>query len=395
MSERQLPPRPGPPFASGRPPAAFLAVALSILGGLHLYVGLRFLGGLAPSVAIPIGALVFGGFVAVAATIAARVSGRVLPSRVAAASLTWLGVVFLGFTVTVVSEPVRWVLPGVSAAGFSGATGLGVLLLSVYGFAIARAPRSPVVRAALARLDPRLDGFRIVQLSDVHIGPTVSAAFVERVVAQANAMDPDIVVITGDLVDGSVAEFGPAAAPLAGLQSRHGVFFVTGNHEYYSGAVHAWLTHLSGLGIRVLRNERVRIERNGAGFDLAGVDDQSGGMAPGHGMDLTRALEGRDPAVPVVLLAHQPTVVRAATAAGVDLQLSGHTHGGQIVPFNLLVSLVQPWMHGLHRVGGTLLYVHRGTGYWGPPLRVGAPGEVALIELVSAFTPLPSPPPHR
>ena len=188
---------------------------------------------------------------------------------------------------------------------------------------------------------------------------------------------------TGSSFSNGSGDYAIAFSTAEGLRARHGVFFVTGNHEYYSGA-EEWVAFLPTLGIRVLRNERVRVERGGAGFDLVGVDDLFGGMVPGHGMDLDRALAGRDPEVPAVLLAHQPTVVRQAAPRGVALQLSGHTHGGQIFPFNFLVSLVQPWMHGLHRVDYTTLYVHRGTGYWGPPIRVGAPGEVARIELQPA-----------
>lgn len=363
----------------------FLVAALGTMALLHLYVWSRLVWGAAllPLPTTLLSLLFVGGFTTVAVAFGSRVSGRPVPPALAAVGFTWLGVVFLGFGVSLLSEPLRWALPDVAQASVSVGSGLGVVLVALYGLVQARSPSTPAVRAPVRGLSPALTGFRIVQLSDVHIGPTVSRGFVARMVAQANAQDPDLVVITGDLVDGRVEELAEAAAPLAGLRARHGVYFVTGNHEYYSG-VEGWMAHLPTLGIRVLRNERVHITREGHGFDLVGVDDLFGSMAPGHGIDLEAALRGRDPAVPAILLAHQPTVVRQAAAMGIALQLSGHTHGGQIFPFNFLVSLVQPWMHGLHRVGDTWLYVHRGTGYWGPPIRVGAPGEVARIELTPA-----------
>jgi predicted MPP superfamily phosphohydrolase len=238
------------------------------------------------------------------------------------------------------------------------------------------------VTVAVPKLAPGLDGFRIVQLSDVHVGQTIGKGFIEALVAQVNALQPDLIAITGDLVDGSVEHLADAVAPLAGLKARHGVFFVTGNHEYYSG-VAEWLPFLTGLGIRVLRNERVAVGHDGMAFDLAGVDDWlADGL--GHGPDLPKALAGRDPDRPVVLLAHQPRAIFEAARLGVALQLSGHTHGGQIFPFNFLVGLQQPYVSGLHRHGDCQIYVSRGTGYWGPPMRVGAPAEVTCIALVSA-----------
>ena len=172
--------------------------------------------------------------------------------------------------------------------------------------------------------------------------------------------------------------------PLAGLQARYGVYFVTGNHEYYSGAA-AWVEHLGKLGIRVLRNERVAIGDPGASIDLAGIDDwRSAGMVPGHGPDLSAALAGRDPDRSLVLLAHQPRGVEEGAKAGVELQVSGHTHGGQIFPFTLATALVYPYLHGLYPVregNGSQIFVSRGTGYWGPPMRLGSPPEIARVVL--------------
>jgi predicted MPP superfamily phosphohydrolase len=235
------------------------------------------------------------------------------------------------------------------------------------------------VRVPLGKLPKELSGYTIVQLTDIHVGPTIGRAFIEQIVRTTNALQPDLVAITGDLVDGSVAALGALVEPLRELRAKDGVFFVTGNHEYYSG-VDAWLAHLGTLGIRVLRNERVALRD---GLDLAGVDDTSaGGFGRGHGQDVARAMEGRDTSRALVLMAHQPKAVREASKHGVDLQLSGHTHGGQIWPWGYAVRLDQPHVAGLHDHDGTAIYVSRGTGYWGPPLRVGAPAEITRIELV-------------
>jgi hypothetical protein len=229
------------------------------------------------------------------------------------------------------------------------------------------------------RLAATASGTRIVQLTDVHVGPTIGKGFIEDVVKRANALEPDVIVITGDLVDGSVEELAEHVAPLGTLRARHGVYFVTGNHEYYSGA-DAWIAHLERLGIRVLRNEHVAIGGEG-GFDLAGIDDLSA-HGQGHGADLAKALLGRDAARACVLLAHQPRAIALANELGVDLQLSGHTHGGQMFPWNFAVRLQQPFVAGLHRLGRAQIYVSNGTGYWGPPMRLGAPAEITEIELV-------------
>jgi predicted MPP superfamily phosphohydrolase len=212
--------------------------------------------------------------------------------------------------------------------------------------------------------------------------PAVGRAFIEDLVGRVNALAPDIVAITGDLVDGSVVELREAVAPLAGLRARHGVYFVTGNHEYFAGAG-PWLDELARLGVRVLRNERVTIGAGDEAFDLAGVDDHSAeryGGLPGDEA-VARALGGRAAGREVVLLAHQPKSFAAAARHGVGLQISGHTHGGQLWPFGAIVRLAQPFVAGLHRRGDAQIYVSRGTGYWGPPMRLGAPAEITEIVL--------------
>jgi predicted MPP superfamily phosphohydrolase len=266
---------------------------------------------------------------------------------------------------------------------FAGGAALLGLGASAVGVVSALSPVAVKrVRVAIGRLSRPASGMRIVQISDVHVGPTIGRGFIEDIVARINALKPDVVAITGDLVDGSVKELEEHVAPLAKLEAKHGVYFVTGNHEYYSGA-DEWIAHLGKLGVRVLRNEHVRIGGED-GFDLAGIDDHSSGAyGRGHGADLKRALRGRDDARACVLLAHQPRGIELADQLGVDLQLSGHTHGGQMFPWNFAVRLQQPFVAGLHRLTRAQIYVSQGTGYWGPPMRVGAPAEITEIELVA------------
>src|SRR4051812_20793489 len=263
----------------------------------------------------------------------------------------------------------------------------GAVALGTAGTGAYFANSAPVVRRVpviLAGLDPALDGLRIVTFSDSHLSATYGGRRFEWVVELVNAQRPDVVAIVGDLVDGDVSELREDVAPLADLVSRQGVYFVTGNHEYFVDTT-AWLRHLPTLGIDVLRNERVAIGRGAATFDLAGIDDRTAASSgvPGHGADLDAALDGRDDATPVVLLAHQPVMVEQAAAAGVDLQLSGHTHGGQLWPFDYAIRLDQPAVEGFSRHGDTQLYVTSGVGYWGPPMRVGARPEVTVVELRS------------
>ncbi len=237
------------------------------------------------------------------------------------------------------------------------------------------------VQIRLTKLPRALDGFSIVQLSDLHVGPTIGRAFVEHVVAQANALAPDLIAMTGDLIDGSVRRYAADAAPLADLRATHGVYAVTGNHEYYHGA-DPWITELSKLGLRYLRNERVAIEAAGQRFDLAGVDDHEARRVRGHGEDMRKATAGRDPDAALVLLAHQPRQVHRAKKHGVDLQLSGHTHGGQIWPWHYAVKLQQGGLiAGHYRFDDTQLYVTRGCGYWGPNVRLLAPLEITRVIL--------------
>ena len=253
----------------------------------------------------------------------------------------------------------------------------GVALLTLVGLVQARRPRVVHVPVPIRDLPEDLAGLRIVQLSDLHVGPTIRRPFIEAVVDAANALKPDLVAVTGDVADGFVPDLRDHVAPLARLRAPLGTFFVTGNHEYYWDP-RGWMQELERLGLSVLTNEHRLLQRGSGRLLLAGVTDLSAGPDPYAAMADAPESDVR------VLLAHQPRSAYDARAAGFDLQLSGHTHGGQFFPFNVLVRLFQPFVAGLHRLEEMWLYVSRGTGYWGPPLRLGAPSEITLIELIAA-----------
>lgn len=259
-------------------------------------------------------------------------------------------------------------------AGAASASLVGAGMVSALG-----TPELLRVRVPLRNLDPSLAGFRIAVVSDIHLSALLRRSHTERIVNMINESSPDLVAIVGDLADGTVADLGDAAAPLADLAPREGSFFVTGNHEYFVDP-DGWVRELDRLGVHTLRNERTTITRDGASLDLAGVTDVNGRNS-GDAPDFDRALTGRSAESPVVLLAHQPVQVTEAAKRGVDLQLSGHTHGGQLYPFHYVVSAAQPSLAGLSKVDDTYLYVTRGAGFWGPPVRVGAPPDITLVEL--------------
>jgi predicted MPP superfamily phosphohydrolase len=383
---------------------AFIAIAILVLVGLHAYVWARLIRD--TQLPQPWAAIATAAMVALAAGLPLmRLLARRFPAvRTASWPLyTWLGVLFLFFVLLLSADVIRvfaWAWSRLRASppppidlgrrtlvarAVAGAITASTAALAAVAVRAATGPiavrRVPVT---LSRLPRQLDGLTLVQLTDVHVGPTIGRAFIESIVARTNALQPDIIAITGDLVDGSVRELADAVAPLGQLRARQGVYFVTGNHEYFSGAA-PWIQELTRLGIRCLRNERISIGRGEASFDLAGVDDHSGARSgePGHGEDLDTALADLDPTREVVLLAHQPRSVFAAARFGVGLQISGHTHGGQIWPFSYLVRLQQPFIAGLHQHRDTQIYVSRGTGYWGPPMRLGAPAEITQLVLRS------------
>lgn len=267
------------------------------------------------------------------------------------------------------------------------------LLMTVLGFWNARRTAAVVrVDVPITNLPAALQGFTMAQISDIHVGPTIKTHYLQRIVDRVNSLGAHMVAITGDLVDGSVKELGLHIAPLAQLQSTHGTFFVTGNHEYYSGA-HSWIDALRVLGVQVLMNEHVVIHHGNDTQDperamvvVAGVADYSAHhFDESHRSDPHAAMaQAPEQALFKLLLAHQPRSAVAAEQAGFDLQLSGHTHGGQFWPWGYFVRFQQPFTEGLHKLGALWVYTSRGTGYWGPPKRFGAPSEITLLRLVRA-----------
>jgi predicted MPP superfamily phosphohydrolase len=313
--------------------------------------------------------------------------------------LAWVGVLSMGFfsslfVLTLLRDLVllsaHLLLSAQQAASLAAPSARWTLALTMFvtlaGLVIARRrPHVVEVDIPVTDLPEALHGFSIAQISDVHVGPTIKRGFVEGIVALVNGLKADLIAVTGDLVDGSVQQLSLHTAPLAGLAARHGAYFVTGNHEYYSGE-RAWSAEIRRLGMRVLKNEHVVLKHNGASLVLAGVTDLSA-----HHFD---AAEHSDPAAALrgapadagakILLAHQPNSATAAASAGFDVQLSGHTHGGQFWPWNLFVRFFQPFTGGLYRLKNLWVYVSRGTGYWGPPNRFGVPSEITRIRLIPA-----------
>lgn len=383
--------------------ALLLTLASTILVGSHLYLAQRLVydSGLPePWSGVALAVLAGLGACLVLQPISERTLRPPLSRAIAWPASIWMGLVFLLLIGLFVSDAVLWLAGSPARAAVDGGAGggaagwraalVGSLALVAAGAGLRSAlspPRTSRIELEIARWPRALDGFRIVQISDCHFGPILGRDFAAHLTERVNALDPDLVAVTGDLVDGHVRLVAREVEPLAGLRARHGVFFVTGNHDHYSGAA-AWVERFGELGMRVLRNERVEI--GGAeGFDLVGVDDHHGDFIGGGGEDLDRALAGRDPERPAVLLAHDPSTFKRARHEAIDLQLSGHTHGGQIWPFAAFVRLVVPWVAGHHRHGRAQLFVSRGTGFWGPPMRLFSPAEIVEITLRAPRAPDP------
>ena len=347
-------------------------IALAILAAAHLYIWWRLVVPL-PSPWWQIGSLVIA-VLGPSFPLVWRYTRRL--SRQAARPWLLLGYLWFGFaTYFLLGAMASHVAVACGAdARDAAVVGIGAAVAVVIGglLHVARGPLVRRVRVPLANLP--VASYTIAHLTDVHIGPLIGRDFAEQMVRRVNALQPDLIVITGDLVDGRLSELRPHIEPLRGLRARDGIYAVTGNHEYYWDA-ERWLEHIRSLGIQVLRNQHVTIAD---AFELAGVDDSSANE------DLPRAVAGRDRARPLVLLAHHPRTIARAMKSGVDLQLSGHTHGGQMLPLGWLARLFDPKVAGLARFGPTWLYVSEGTGFWGPPLRVGTSCEIAAITLVPA-----------
>ncbi|SNT22924.1 hypothetical protein SAMN06265795_1187 [Noviherbaspirillum humi] len=373
------------------------ALALAIVAALHGYIGWRLLPALPGQPWASIAGTLF--LLASLAAIPAGLTAHGIRRQSLADRITWVGMLAMGLfstlLVTTLLRDLALLAAGLllldadlnvwrrwSALAVLAASGL----ISLIGFVNARrVARIRRVDVPIAGLPQALHGFSIAQISDIHVGPTIKQGYLARIVDAVNRLEADMVAITGDLVDGSVAALGSHVLPLERLSARHGAYFVTGNHEYYSN-VHAWLPVLRRLGLRVLMNEHVILSHNGGRLLLAGVTDYSAHhFDRSHRSDPQAALQGADPDHAVrILLAHQPRTAAAAAEAGFDLQLSGHTHGGQFFPWNFFVPLQQPFVAGLNRLQQLWVYTSRGTGYWGPPKRFGAPSEITHIRLVPA-----------
>jgi predicted MPP superfamily phosphohydrolase len=377
------------------PPRRVIVVVLSLLALLHVYIGVRLL----PAMALqPLG---IGAGVLLLALSTLLLPLGLMSSRFkrwrGADQLAWTGLLAMGFfssllVATVLRDAVLLALAVFGAAspavGRISAFAVPLLALgvTVVGFVNARRLARVVhVEVPIAGLPAALQGYSIVQISDIHVGPTIRRGYLNAIVTRVNALQPDAIAITGDLVDGSVKRLALHTAPLARLAARDGTFFVTGNHEYYSGA-EEWIIELRRLGLTVLMNQHVVCERAGATLMIAGVTDfMAHQFHESHRSDPHKAAFGApDELSARILLAHQPRSATAAAAAGFDLQLSGHTHGGQFFPWNLFVPLQQPFTAGLNRLSQLWVYTSRGTGYWGPPKRFGAPSEITCVRLVAA-----------
>jgi predicted MPP superfamily phosphohydrolase len=361
---------------------------LWLITSLPLYIGWRLL----PALAVgPVG--VTAGIALLIAACFVIPRSVLQPKRFA-----WVGLIAMGFFSTLfVATLLRDVLLLIARVVISGPQFSALLTQSarwvvalamvttVLGLFIARRPRLVEVDVPIARLPKPLHGFSIAQISDLHVGPTIKRKFVERLVERVNGLQADLIAVTGDLVDGSVHQLSSHTAPLSKLTARHGAFFVTGNHEYYSGE-QSWTREIRRLGLTVLKNQHVVLKHDGASLVLAGVNDISAHrFDPAQRSDPAAAMRGApDSAGVKILLAHQPSSAPAAAHAGFDVQISGHTHGGQFWPWNLFVRYFQPFTGGLHRLKRLWVYVSRGTGYWGPPNRFGVPSEITRIRLVPA-----------
>jgi len=366
--------------------------ALWLSALLHLYIGWR----IAPDLPGPLWAGLFIALlVASAILIPLAFFGRRSRNRATADRASWAGMLALGLFSTLlvltllrdVALLLAWPF-GIEGLADWSAIAVPLLALAIGAIGFFNARRTARVREVEVPVDglpAALHGFTIAQISDIHVGPTIKGPYVQAIVDAVNALSADAVAVTGDLVDGRVHDLAAHVAPLAALRSRHGTFFVTGNHEYYSGA-DEWIAELKRLGVQVLLNEHVVLRHDGAQLVMAGVADSSAHhFDPRHRSDPQRAMNGAPAGAGLrVLLAHQPRSAEAAANAGFDVQLSGHTHGGQYWPWNLFVQLQQPYTAGLHRLKQLWIYTSRGTGYWGPPLRLGAPSEITRLRFVGA-----------
>lgn len=377
----------------------FIAISVGVMGGAHYYIlkrialdpslpdGVAF--AVVATMALGLGALIVQGFL--------RRRLGVFSTALSWTAYVWLGVLFYLFIATALLDLASGAFSllasdaseVVASLPFLRGRALLICAISLFASVAAvrnglKAPTTKHIEIVLDRFPRALDGFRVVQISDVHIGPLLDERFSALVTERVNALEPNLIVVTGDLVDGRVKNIASEVEPFRGLRSDHGVYFVTGNHDFYSGA-DDWVSLISSYGWHALRNRSVSIGRGDAQFELVGVDDPHGDMlGRGGGEDLALAFRDADPSRATILLAHDPATFRRSKGDRVGLQLSGHTHGGQIWPFGWMVRASVPWVAGHYRVGTSQLYVSCGTGFWGPPMRLGTRAEITEITLRSA-----------
>ena len=390
---------------------SFLITALILLLFIYLYVGIRVIP--ASRLGRKVRVLLWGFLVVCMVSVPAAVAARYLfPTHWISTPLAWFAYGGFGFFTLILPVLIlrdsAWGLRGLikkfqakseKTTGQAADPGRRLFLLNttnaavlgaggvLTGYGVAQAVQTPgvvQVDVPLPKLPATFHGFKILQITDLHVSLTVKADYVRRVVERSNAQNPDLVVFTGDMADGPARELGKEAHPLARLQAPFGKYFVTGNHEYYSG-VEGWLSLARDIGFTPLLNEHASLEQAGENIILAGITDfRAHTIVPDHLSDPDKALKGSSPDQLRIMLAHQPKSIYQVAPHDVDLMISGHTHGGQYLPWNFMVPLDQPYVHGLHRHENTQIYVSRGTGYWGPPLRIGAPSEITVLRLVQA-----------
>jgi predicted MPP superfamily phosphohydrolase len=380
--------------------SAFFIRVIGIGILFHVYVGVRLIpvapvGGGLRSLAVLL-------LVASCFLIPLGMAARTIQQQPLSDRLAWSGLLAMGFfssllVLTFARDIVLLVLHMIGLVqgrlaflpDFIAWSALGVPLLALLTTLVGvyNARRRAAVKSVdvpIDNLPAALHGFTIVQISDIHVGPTIKRHYLEKIVDAVNGLKPDLIAVTGDVVDGSVSQLSAHTLPLAQLKARHGAFLVTGNHEYYAGA-DKWIVEFRRLGLKVLMNEHVVVEHDGARAVVAGVTDYgAASFDPAHRSDPAASIHGAPADIAFrLLLAHQPRSAPAAAQAGFTLQLSGHTHGGQFLPWNFFVRLQQPFVAGLEKLNGLWVYTSRGTGYWGPPVRLAAPSEITRLRLVS------------
>jgi len=362
----------------------FISIFLAIYLGMHAYVLLRITRGLTLSGAWRAGLEVLfllGALTFFLGEILSRRTDSLWIKPLISFGTVWLGIIAMAFAVFIAADILRLFFPGGAFRYQVTVAALSLLgLMTCWSLVnVATLRRVREITLTIPRLPQKLSGFTIVQLSDVHINSLSSAAWIDGIVRQTNALKPDLVVITGDLIDADICRFQGFCGILRGIESKYGVYAVSGNHEYYTG-MDKFRAIARQSNIKIIDNTRTTVA---GAIDLVGVDDHISAMGSRAENSIRQAMDGADPARPSILLSHRPDTFVAAQKLGFDLQLSGHTHAGQIPPMDLIVLFTFKYPIGYYTKGNSHLYVTTGTGYWGPPMRVFSISEITRITLVS------------